>query len=238
MRLYIIRHADPDYEHDTITQRGHREAKALADRLVVERIDHLYSSPLGRARATAAYTARAKGLDCRVLDWTAELDWHVETTMQREKGSSTPWDVHGHIIRSLSPLPRQDDWHLVPPFDVSRFKRQFDELVACSDAFLAEHGYERDGAVYRIRSGHRQALAVFCHGGFGLTWLAHLLMIPAPIMWAGFFLLPSSVTTIVFDERTDGIATPRCIGLADTAHLVAAGLCDSNVPAGICANYR
>ena len=30
MRIYIIRHGDPDYEHDTLTPRGEKEALALA----------------------------------------------------------------------------------------------------------------------------------------------------------------------------------------------------------------
>jgi len=30
MMLYIVRHGDPDYEHNTITPHGHKEAAALA----------------------------------------------------------------------------------------------------------------------------------------------------------------------------------------------------------------
>jgi formamidopyrimidine-DNA glycosylase len=36
MRILIIRHGDPDYEHDTLTEKGHREAKLLAEKLVKE----------------------------------------------------------------------------------------------------------------------------------------------------------------------------------------------------------
>ena len=31
MKLLIIRHADPDYEIDSLTEAGHREARLLAD---------------------------------------------------------------------------------------------------------------------------------------------------------------------------------------------------------------
>ena len=55
MRIYIIRHADPDYENDTITPRGHLEAKALAERMLQENIDSI-CSPLQRARHTMNYT--------------------------------------------------------------------------------------------------------------------------------------------------------------------------------------
>ncbi|MCA1595762.1 MAG: histidine phosphatase family protein, partial [Chloroflexi bacterium] len=57
MRLYIIRHADPDYPNNTITEDGHKEARALADRLAAEKLDRIYCSPMGRAIDTARYTA-------------------------------------------------------------------------------------------------------------------------------------------------------------------------------------
>ena len=33
MKLIIIRHGDPDYEHDSLTQKGVREAQLLSDRI-------------------------------------------------------------------------------------------------------------------------------------------------------------------------------------------------------------
>ena len=33
MRLLIVRHGDPDYEHDTLTEKGWREAELLSERL-------------------------------------------------------------------------------------------------------------------------------------------------------------------------------------------------------------
>ena len=59
MRLLIIRHGDPDYAHDTLTEKGHREAALLAEKMKNERIDFLYSSPLGRAKDTGIYVAKA-----------------------------------------------------------------------------------------------------------------------------------------------------------------------------------
>ena len=62
----------------------------------------------------------------------------------------------------------------------------------------------------------------------------HLLEIPLPLMWAGFHLPPSSVTTVLFDERSEQWAVPRCTGVGDVSHLYAAGL--PVQPAGIKAN--
>lgn len=40
-------------------------------------------------------------------------------------------------------------------------------------------------------------------GGFGLTWLSHLLGIPLPLFHSSFYLPPSSVSTVVFDEHNN-----------------------------------
>ena len=66
MRLYIIRHADPDYPNRTITDKGHLEAQALAKRLASQGLDRIYSSPLGRAIHTAQYTADTLKMDYQI----------------------------------------------------------------------------------------------------------------------------------------------------------------------------
>jgi len=59
MKLYLIRRGDPDYANDTVTDRGHREASALVEYLQREGIEQIVTSPLGRARDTVRYTAKA-----------------------------------------------------------------------------------------------------------------------------------------------------------------------------------
>ena len=88
MRILIIRHGDPDYENDTLTEKGHREAKLLAEKLVQEKIDYFYSSPLGRAIETASYTAKAQGLEIETLDFMREVNW------QSANGEPIPCDGH------------------------------------------------------------------------------------------------------------------------------------------------
>ena len=56
MRLYIIRHAEPDYPRDALTVCGHAQAQALAHRLGKMEIGHVYSSPMNRALETARYS--------------------------------------------------------------------------------------------------------------------------------------------------------------------------------------
>ena len=46
MRLLFIRHGDPDYEHDCLTDKGIREAQLLAQRMKKETMDHIYVYPI------------------------------------------------------------------------------------------------------------------------------------------------------------------------------------------------
>lgn len=73
MQFLIIRHGDPDYVHDSLTEKGFREAELLARRLKKEGVDKIYVSPLGRAAATAAPTAKALGLAPETLQWLREF---------------------------------------------------------------------------------------------------------------------------------------------------------------------
>ncbi len=245
MLLYIIRHADPDYAAGTITEHGHKEAAALAEIMPRLAPTQLYSSPLGRAKDTASYAVEVTGLPLLIEDWTQEISG-FSVDQEEPYGATAIWDYHGEGVRSTDPPgARTRDWLTLPPYDTSGFPELIETIAKNSDEFLSRHGFDRDGGVYRIRntrsdarkqSVREQRLAVFCHGGFGLTWLAHLLELPLPLVYSGFYLWPSSVTTILFDERTEGVATPRCTGLGDVSHLHLANLTPR--PRGIKANFE
>lgn len=74
MHLYLLRHADPDYERDSLTSQGHLEAQALADRFTLDGLDALYASDTARATETAGYTAARLDLPVQILLWLHEPD--------------------------------------------------------------------------------------------------------------------------------------------------------------------
>jgi|SRR5581483_2395553 len=223
MRLYIIRHAEPDYERNGITARGHKEARALAQSLKKEGLTRIYSSPLGRAVHTAEYTAKATGLRIGVEEWTRELS-DLKMGEVPPWGPLMVWDLPGEIIRRKREHLNHERWHRIPLFGQKKFRAEIGRVQRNSDSFLKHHGYLRTGGLYRAVKPNREKIAIFCHGGFGLTWLSHLLEIPLPLMWSGFWMAPSSVTTILFDMRTKKWAVPRCIGFCDVSHLRLEGL--------------
>lgn len=215
MKLYVIRHAEPDYPNNTITAAGHLEAQALATHLQqIGGVDRIYSSPINRAMETMRYTADLLGVEPETEVWTRELGWN--TTDEAGKPLAA-WNIPGETVRARSPYPGHETWRERAPYQ--EYEEQFETLQRESDRFLQRLGYVREGGRYRIESSNRETVAVFCHLGFGLTWLAHLLELPYPLVWSSFFLAPSSVTTILFEERSELWAVPRCTELGSVSHL-------------------
>ena len=61
MKLLLIRHGEPDYAHDCLTETGVREAEALAERIAPMDIDEYHVSTMGRALRTIEPTLRLAG---------------------------------------------------------------------------------------------------------------------------------------------------------------------------------
>jgi broad specificity phosphatase PhoE len=83
-RVIFVRHAEPDEQaRDRIYGRldvelsasGQAHAEHIAELLAVEPIAAVYTSPLARARATAAPLARVLGLEPVALDDLREIDF-------------------------------------------------------------------------------------------------------------------------------------------------------------------
>ncbi|MEI6132564.1 MAG: histidine phosphatase family protein [Bacillota bacterium] len=234
MRLFIIRHADPDYENNTITKAGHLEARALAERFKKHGFDKIFTSPMGRAIDTMKYTAEALNMGFEIADWTKEL-W-PEMVIENDEGQKMmSIDIPGELLRAEQRNLDQDAWFEYKNIKESEVLESYKKLEQDSDAFIRKLGYERVDGRYRIIKPSQDKVAVFCHAGFGLTWIAHLLAIPPTLIWSGFWVAPSSVTTILFEERSSEWAVPRCISLGDISHLYSTGIKESTM--GIKANY-
>ena len=73
MKILIIRHGEPDYSIDSLTEKGWREAELLSKRLCGMDIADFYVSPLGRAKDTAKPTMEKLGRELQVLPWLREF---------------------------------------------------------------------------------------------------------------------------------------------------------------------
>jgi len=240
MRLYLIRHADPDYEHDTITPAGHLEAAALARRMKSVGLDRIFVSPLGRAQATAKYTAEALNMRSQTEEWTCEVAgayYHGSpgSEVKEPRQRVAIWDTPGELIRAKQPWPTERTWDAIDPESAAIVREKFNTIRRCSDTFLASLGYERQDGRFRAAAPNQQRVALFCHNGTISFLLAQLLEIPLPMVWSGLWHAPTAVTTILFEQRSKQWAVPRALAIGDTSHLYAEGL--EIRPRGILANY-
>lgn len=219
MKLLIMRHGEPDYANDSLTGKGRREAALLAERLCTLRIDDFYVSPLGRARDTAAATLERLGREARTLDWLQEFRGKVVDPKTGQR--SYAWDFMPQYWTRCPELMDMERWRDNPLVATGDSGRVYDETAAGLDALLGEYGYRREGCLYRTEDNSDATVALFCHFGVGMAMLSHLLRIPLYLLLHGFIMAPSSVTTLVTEERLPGEVWFRCVGLGDTSHLYA-----------------
>lgn len=73
MRILIVRHGDPNYELDTLTETGWKEARLVAEYLAKFNIAAFYVSPLGRAQDTAKCTLEKMNRKAETFDWLQDF---------------------------------------------------------------------------------------------------------------------------------------------------------------------
>ena len=236
MRLVIIRHGDPDYERDSLTEKGWREAALLAEWISRLDVKEFYVSPLGRARDTASLTLEKMGRKAAVYDWLQEFPSRIKRP-----------DVEGRSYVAWDWLPQ--DWTKEPAYynlsswadtEIMReaqVKETYNQVIEEFDLLLAKHGYVRNGECYRAERANRDTLVFFCHFGLECVLLSRLVNVSPMILWHHFCAAPTSVTTLVTEERRQGIALFRILGFGDITHLNAGGE-EPSFAARFCETYE
>lgn len=106
MRLLFIRHAEPDYATDSLTEKGRREAALLARTAPSLRMDHCFVSPLGRAKLTADSCMREIGMTAQVMPWLEEFDAPLDLNRTPELLAAYP---------NIKPVGGEEDLSLSSP---------------------------------------------------------------------------------------------------------------------------
>ena len=222
MRLLIIRHGDPDYEHDTLTPQGEREAELLGQELSHTPIDAAYVSPLGRAKRTAQLALAGRDIPCTECAWLREFDPRIPRP-DRE-GLSITWDWLPEHWTAEPDFLSEDTWLRPEPMDAGHVAEACQEVCTGLDVLLDRHGYHREGQIYRAQRPSHDTIALFCHFGVESVVLGHLLHISPMLLWHGFCALPTSVTTVYTEERRQGTASFRVSEYGALPHLRRAGV--------------
>ncbi len=237
MRLLLIRHGDPDYGRDGLTEKGKREALLLADYLAGESITDVYVSPLGRAKETASFTLQKLGLYAQEKDWLQEFPARVDINdcpllqkafpdAKKKDGKFCPrivWDILPEFWRDEPEYFSPSGWRNALVSIHSDIGPQYDHVAQGLDEVLSQHGYRREGSRYRTNKGNTDTLVFFCHFGVTCVLLSHLWGASPYVLWHGLALAPTSVTEVYTEERSRGEALFRATRIGDLSHLYAAG---------------
>ena len=220
MKLLIVRHADPDYSIDSLTETGWKEAQLLAGRLEKLDIQAFYVSSMGRARDTASLTLKAMGKEATVCDWLREFGPHFMKPY--EKILHNAWDWLPEWWTTREGNYNINTWANWEQFQGLELAEKYRYVAENLDALLAKHGYVREGKIYRTENANEDTVVLVCHFGVECVLLSHLLGVSPMALWHGTCALPSSVTTLVTEERRKGIASFRMLSFGDTSHLYVA----------------
>ena len=218
MIIYFIRHGDPDYQNDCLTPLGRLQAERAAERLSEYGIDSVYTSPRGRARETAGYTARLLGMEPIVCEFMREIGWKPLGD-EPILANGHPWKV-AKIQASEGVRLADPDWREKEPYCKSMIVDRVSEAIAGFDAFLAELGYRREGDHYRVEGeATDRRIAIFSHAGSSSAVISHLFNIPFPVTCGSMPPDVTSITTVSFSDKVGMLIAPRLVCFNDALHI-------------------
>lgn len=219
MRLYFIRHGHPNYKDDCLTELGHKQAQAAAERLKEIPFDGIFASTHGRAMETAKHTADLLGMEVVGCDFLRELTWRTGT---QETGSvkCTPWQITRQVYAPEGKSIPGDDWIELPPFAGSDLVATYKRVVDGLDDWLVSWGYTREGDYYRVTGTETdKTLAIFSHGGASSAAIAHLIDYPFLHFCKTFEVDHTSITVIELSNEQGALFTPKVLFLNDASHI-------------------
>ena len=218
MDIYFVRHGHPNYKNDCLTEIGHKQAAAVAERLKDSGIEKVFSSTKGRAHQTAEYTADLLGLEIVDCDFIRELGWKgIDDEPIPANGH--PWDL-ARILASEGTSLSNKEWRNEYPFCRSIVVERCETVIQGIDAWLAELGYEREGDYYRVtKENQYKTVAMFSHAGSSSAAMSHMLNIPFPQFCGCFSIDFTSVTVIHLSSKVGELVSPKIELFNDAKHI-------------------
>lgn len=219
MKLIIVRHGDPNYTIDSLTKKGWKEAELLSDRLTMLDVKDFYCSPLGRAKDTASFTLKKLNREATELKWLREFEGKVRMGLK----ITSCWDRKPAEWINNSDYYDNKKWYTTKLMQTLNVEKEYKKVCDGIDELLKKHGYEHKENYYKVNDSNHDTIVLFCHFGVECVMLSHIFSCSPMIFWHNFVALPTSVTTLITEEREEGIAIFRCQQFGDISHLYAGG---------------
>jgi len=222
MRLLFIRHAEPNYENDCLTEKGLREAQLLIPRMKNEDYKVCYCSTMGRAMQTAAPFLEDQGREAIYCDWLREFEHEV--VLPDGTDNSIPWDLAPMVWTNDGRNFSKDEWYLSSISKSGDLEKYSRTVTDNFDRILAENGYvRRDSIMYDVVRSNHDTILFVCHFGVMSVILGHLIGLSPMQLWHVTSAPCSSLTQVYTEELDPGIAHFRVNFYGDISHLYTAG---------------
>lgn len=219
MRIIFIRHGDPDYVNDCLTDLGRLQASAVAERLADENITQIYSSTKGRALETAGYTADRIGCaEVIPCEFMREISWKSMDGSELYRDGHPWYTAYYMVANGLKLLDR--DWAGKAPFANNIVCEIVQSKTKVFDEWLAQFGYRREGCYYRVESVSDKTIAMFSHAGSSSAVIGHMLNLTFPFMCGVMEPDFTGVTTVKLIGKEGDLITPRIEIFNDARHMV------------------
>jgi len=221
MQFLYIRHGDPIYDPDDLTQLGRVQAEEVANYLSRIGVHQIFSSTSNRAIQTALPTAKRLNQNITYLDFTSER--HVWENLTINTPSGKLWLYQSPEMKEL--FHKQEivnlgtRWYEHPAFHHTGFQEQMNRIQEESDRFFLSLGYQHMGnGKYKVIQENKERIALFAHQGFGFAFLSLLLGIPYPHFSTHFELGHAEISVIEF-RNEKGYAYLKMLSMSKDCHL-------------------
>jgi len=177
-----------------LSQEGRRQALLAGKALAEERLDAIYSSPLGRAFETAEIIARETGFRGAIISLTGLMERHggaLEGTTHAEREARDPG-----FTKKLLSLPEEERWTLVGA-------ETDEEVLARFEGGISDVCAHHPSGASLVFVSHGGVMRAFLRDRFGTD------VLPGSERAAN-----ASITRIAWGD--DG---PRLVEVASTQHL-------------------
>jgi probable phosphoglycerate mutase len=181
-----------------LSEEGRGQARLVGKALAGERLDAIYSSPLGRAFETAEIIASETGFRDPVIPLEGLMERHggsLEGTTHAEREARNP-----ELAKKLLSLPEEERWTLVGAETDEEVLARFEEAISG----------------IRARHADGERLAVVSHGGVMRAFLRDRFgpgVLPGTERAAN-----ASITRVEWESGEE----PRLLEVASTRHLSSA----------------
>lgn len=223
MRLIFIRHGEPNYEKDCLTDNGIKQAISTAARLRDENIKAIYSSPMGRAKETASYTAGQHKINVQILDFMHEIDWGdkggAAAATDKLPYDGHPWTLAYKVLTDTGEYVGSPNWPEHPFFKNNICMDYYDKVSNGLDELLGEYGLARKNGLYECTKENNDTIAIFAHGGSGAILFSHILSLPLPFVLTTMPYGVCSVSILRFDGDQGDMVIPRLELFDDMGHI-------------------